>query len=368
MVFKPIIPGLILSLISCAIFEKEQVSQDEPAQKENLDGIRIAWDFRTMVKIAPASYQPPGYYGYARLIQLNDKRLACVYETSAGNTELVFSHDEGKSWDDPQIVFETKNNIAMAVPEIIELNDNSILVACNPRPRTPYTDDRKFGIKVRKSSDGGKSWHQEKLIYEAQSTFVNGCWEPVFLQLPDGEVQLFFANEGIYTTSNEQNISMFRSFDFGEQWTGEPEITGFREGRRDGMPVPLLLIDKGELLVAVEDNKVGEFKPAVYREKLADNWKDGFISGDDPRRLYHPLQNPLAEEIYAGAPYLVRLESGEVLLSYQSTLNRSRRWNQSSMTVEIGDDAGNLFNRRSVPFKIPLEKSGLWNSDRKTHV
>jgi len=342
-----------------------------PSVQTPVDGIRIAWDYRSLTKIAPLDSRT-GYFGYARMVQLSDGQLACVYETSAGNTELVFSTDLGESWGNKQIVFETKNNIAMAVPEIVELSDHSILVACNPRPREPYTEDRRFGIKVRKSADGGLTWQEEQVIYQAQSIFENGCWEPSMVQLPGGEVQLFFANEGIYTTSGEQNISMFRSADSGNSWTVEPEIVGFRKDRRDGMPVPLLLKEKGELLIAVEDNKIGEFKPTIYREKLAGNWSDGTIMATDPRREYAPLTTPLADNIYAGAPYLERLQSGEVLLSYQTNLQRDIAWNKSSMAVEIGDANGHNFSRRSIPFKVPLSKQGLWNSmcviDGKTPV
>jgi len=146
-----------------------------PSVQTPVDGIRIAWDYRSLTKIAPLDSRT-GYFGYARMVQLSDGQLACVYETSAGNTELVFSTDLGESWGNKQIVFETKNNIAMAVPEIVELSDHSILVACNPRPREPYTEDRRFGIKVRKSADGGLTWQEEQVIYQAHSIFENGCW------------------------------------------------------------------------------------------------------------------------------------------------------------------------------------------------
>lgn len=361
---------LTLQLISCAK-EPNLPTGQIPSVQPPVDGIRIAWDYRSLTKIAPLDSRI-GYFGYARMVQLSDGRLACVYETSAGNIELAFNTDLGESWGNKQIVFETKNDIAMAVPEIVELSDHSILVACNPRPHEPYTEDRRFGIKVRKSTDGGLTWGKEQVIYQAQSIFENGCWEPSMVQLPGGEVQLFFANEGIYTTSNEQNISMFRSADLGNSWTVEPEIVGFRKDRRDGMPVPLLLKEKGELLIAVEDNKIGEFKPTVYREKLAGNWSDGTILSTDPRREYAPLTVPLAENIYAGAPYLERLQSGEVLLSYQTNLQRDISWNKSAMAVEIGDENGRNFSRRSTPFKVPLSKQGLWNSmcviDGKTPV
>lgn len=332
-----------------------------PEIQAPVDGIRIGWDFRSLTRIAPLDGRT-GYFGYARMTQLFDGRLACVYETSAGNIELVFSADMGITWGNKQVLFETANNIPPYVPEILELSDYSILVACNPRPREPFTDDRKFGIKVRKSTDGGRTWEQEQVIYQAQSTFENGCWEPSMVQLPGGEVQLFFANEGIYTSSGEQNISMLRSSDFGTTWSTEPVIVGFRKDRRDGMPVPLLLKNKGELLVAIEDNKTDQFKPTIYREKLADNWDDGTILATDPRREYAPQTDPLADNVYAGAPYLEQLKSGEVILSYQTNLQRDNIWDKSSMAVEIGDENGRNFSRRSVPFKMPLSKHGLWNS------
>jgi len=353
---------LMLQMGSCA--KKSNLSSGEiPSIQPSVDGVRIAWDFRSLTKIAPQDSRS-GYFGYARMVQLFDGRLACVYETSSGNIELVFSADQGQTWGNMQVVFETKNNTAMAVPEIAELSDHSILVACNPRPREPYTEDRRFGIKVRKSTDGGLTWGIEQVIYQAQSTFENGCWEPSMVQLPGGEVELFFANEGIYTTTTEQNISMFRSVDFGKSWNAEPEIAGFRKDCRDGMPVPLLLADKGELLIAVEDNKTGEFKPTVYREKLAANWSDGTILATDARREYAPFTNPLADNIYAGAPYLGRLQTGEVVLSYQTNFERDILWNKSAMMTEIGDANGRNFSRRTLPFSVPLSKSGLWNSLR----
>ena len=336
--------------------------KNAPSTVKVIDGIRIAWDYRSMHMIAPVSSDMPGYFGYPRMKELHDGRLACVYETSRGNIELIISDNEGETWTSPQVIFTTERNIPPFVPEIIELFDHSVLVACNPRPQPPYTEDRNFGIKIRKSIDGCKTWQDEQLLYEAQHTFNNGCWEPSFVQLPSGEVQLFFSNEGVYETSNEQNISILSSLDNGETWTKNPKIVSFRKDKRDGMPVPLLLEDRGELIFSVEDNYIDEFKPTIIREKITDNWSTGYVSGDDTRRNYHPLNPRLTKNTYAGAPYIVRLESGEVLLSYQSTLNRSANWEHANMIVEIGDDAGTTFNRRSVPFNMPNEKLALWNS------
>ncbi|PCH71673.1 MAG: hypothetical protein COC06_00025 [Bacteroidales bacterium] len=360
----PLVVSLVIGVVlfsACHKENSEKLTAQEPGRKSPVDGIRISWDYSSGRRIA-SPIQGQGYCGYARMIQLHDERLACVYESAYGNIELVMSTDLGNTWDSPQVVFESKDNIGMAAPEIIELSNHDVLIACNARPRLPYTEDRKFGVKLRKSKDACQTWQKELLIYNAESTFENGCWEPAMLQLPDGEIQLFFANEAIYTHSSEQNISMFRSTDHGETWSSEPLIIGFRKNRRDGMPVPLYLHESNEILIAIEDNKTAEFKPAIYREKLSDNWSEGLISGEDLRRAYHPLRESLTNEIYAGAPYLARLSTGEVLLSYQSTWKRNLNWERANMLVEIGDKTGRNFSHRSVPFEIPLSKSALWNS------
>eukprot|EP01031_Cornospumella_fuschlensis_P008200 gene8200-10116_t len=115
----------------------------------------------------------------------------------------------------------------MAVPDILELKDSSILVCYNPRP-AGNEPSKRFAIRTKKSYDGGNTWQDESLLYEADYRFENGCWEPSAIQLSNGEIQLFFANEGVYTNSTEQNISMFRSNDNGLTWTKKPEMVSFR--------------------------------------------------------------------------------------------------------------------------------------------
>lgn len=108
--------------------------------------------------------------------------------------------------------------------------------------------------------------------------------ERAFVQLPTGEVQFFFANDGVYPNTSEQNISVLKSFDNGFIWIEVPEIIGFRREHRDGIPVPILLPDTGDLLVVTEDKYNGKFKSTIYHEQIFDNWGDGYISSDDTRR------------------------------------------------------------------------------------
>src|SRR5690606_14292683 len=131
-------------------------------------------DHSTLKRVS--AEEGPGYNGYARLIELHDHSLICTYEAS-GNVVVVKSLDGGKSWSVPVTVAAKQDGVNMAVPDIVELDDNSILVCYNPRP-FEIDPDRRFGIRTKKSYDGGMTWEDESLLYEAGYEFENGCWEP----------------------------------------------------------------------------------------------------------------------------------------------------------------------------------------------
>ncbi|MBD2703135.1 exo-alpha-sialidase [Spirosoma sp. BT702] len=317
---------------------------------------QIVWDQKTLRKVSSGSNVR--YSGYARLIQLHDQSLLAVYEAS-GSVVAVKSTDLGDSWSVPIPIAPRQDGINMAVPDVVELKDHSILVCYNPRP---YKIDpsRRFSIRTKKSYDGGQSWQDERLLYEAGFEFSNGCWEPAAIQLPNGEIQLFFANEGIYQTSNEQNISLLRSTDNGLSWTNEPSIVSFRAGSRDGMPAPLLLRNGRDLVFAIEDNGFHNFKPYLIHSTIVQNWHQP-VTGNSADRWY-ALAEPIPDTLYAGAPYLRQLPTGETLLSYQGTENRINRMANAEMKVVVGDSHARNFSQKSVPFSIPAGKSGLWNS------
>jgi hypothetical protein len=336
-----------------------QSASEEIPQKPPVTGSRIAWDHSTLKNVSPDGVT--GYNGYARVIQLHNKSLLCVYE-SRGNVVVVTSNDLGTSWTEPVTVAAKESGINMAVPDVLQLQDNSILIAYNPRPFN-IDPSRRFAIRTKKSYDGGLTWKDERLLHEAGYQFENGCWEPSAIQLPDGEIQLFFANEGPYTSSNEQEISLLRSSDGGLSWTAEPETVSFRAGSRDGMPVPLLVKDYNEIIVAIEDNGHVTFKPYIIRSTIDNNWST-VINGDSPRRSY-ALADKINDYHYAGAPYLGQLTTGEIILSYQGTEGRSSNQIEAAeMKVTIGSAKGLEFNRKTSPFNIPDNRSGLWNSIR----
>ena len=317
---------------------------------EAYTGSRIFWDTATRTTVFNGG-------GYARIIQLQDGRLMAVCES--GGIKIAFSTDKGANWSSATQIVRNPSGISESVPDLIQLADGTIIVAYNPRPHSPYSEDRKFGIRCVRSTDNGKTWSDEIFVNDAQHTFSDGCWEPSMLQLPSGEVQLYFADEGPYTTSNDQQISMCRSFDGGQSWSAAQKIC-YRQGFRDGMPVPVLLKDESEIVVIIEDNGwgYGTFFPTTVRTTLANNWNNYSVGTDDPNRQ-KTLNLNYCPTAVGGAPYLRVLPWGETVMSYQSDYEHNGKL---QMRVAVGNEQARDFKAMSVPFSIGANEEGLWNS------
>ncbi|MCS2364680.1 sialidase family protein [Bacteroides thetaiotaomicron] len=287
----------VLTLLACGNSDGAGEDPGVPylAKKgEPVDGVRIGWDYGTIRQLATRG-------GYPRSIRLQDNTVVAVYENYDTGYEMRCSTDEGSTWGDPVILFPIHSitndkgtaRINIANSEIIQLANGDLLAACNYRPQTPEITP--FAIAVRRSTDNGVTWSDPQIIYEAEPRFSDGCWEPSFLQLPNGEVQVYFANEGPYTHSNEQEISMMTSVDNGKTWGGYKTVC-FRAGSRDGMPVSKVVGD--EIVCVIEDCGFVTFKPYTVRTKLSDNWSSPVLA-DSPNRAM-ALGEPVEDWIYMG--------------------------------------------------------------------
>lgn len=348
--YSLIVFSLLLSISGCSKEIMKAENQTSPTTG-------IVWDQSTLKRVSTTTEQTK-YTSYPRMIQRADKSLIAVYETD-GSIVAVKSTDLGTTWSAPIEIALQSDGTNRAVPDIMELKDHTLLVCYNGRP---YLADpsRKFNIQTKRSVDGGMTWKDERLLYEAGYQFENGCWEPSAVQLPSGEIQLFFANEGDYPQSNEQNISLMRSADNGLSWTKTREVVSFRPGSRDGMPVPLLLNNGNDIVFAIEDNGNGNFKPYTIRNSVAENWAQ--IVGSDSKNRDYALADHIGNEIYAGAPYLRQLKTGQTILSYQGTEGRTNKLDYADMKVVVGNSSAKNFGYKSTPFLIAADKSCLWSS------
>lgn len=282
---------------------------------------------------------------------------------AGGGISCCYSGNGGLTWSAPELIIRSAANIPYAVPDLIQLSDGTIIVGFNPRPSRPYSEDRHFGIRALRSADNGKTWSAPIFVYDASHTFEDGCWEPSFLELPSGELQLYFANENNFTRSNEQEISMCRSFDKGQTWS-EPVRICYRAGSRDGMPVAILT-DSGEIVVIIEDNghpDCGGFRATTVRSPLENNWSGWVDAGSPDRHMI--FADKSEKKPISAAPYIRKLKSGETMASWQG--NRGEREglgeDQYDMFVAVGNSDAMDFKAISQPFGLPLQRHALWNS------
>ncbi|MBD5225110.1 MAG: hypothetical protein HDS68_03965 [Bacteroidales bacterium] len=316
---------------------------------------RLMWDISSQQVIFQSG-------NYARLITLQDGRLMAAAESYGPNgIKVSYSVDNGKYWTSPELIAPNPANVGNAVPDLVQLSDGTILVAYNPRPSEPYSEDRHFGIRTMRSTDNGATWEGPIYIYDASWLGQDGCWEPSFLEMPDGEVHCYFANEHPYTESGEQEISMCRSFDKGLTWS-DPERVTFRAGSRDGMP-SAIITDAGEIVVIVEDNGHGgysSFRATTMRCTVEENWHDCWVSGSSDRRNMI-FSNAEDKEYLSAAPYIRKLPSGYTIASWQG-LAGNRPGGNEDMFVAVGDKDARNFMQVSAPFSQPTDSRSLWNS------
>jgi hypothetical protein len=158
-------------LILFALLSLQQMCSAQkslPKHPVNPRLIHIKWDAGTLRRVAGG--------GYARMIELKNGKLITVYAAANGNTEIVYSIDKGTHWSAPVIVAVKANDIRMDAPDIILLNDGSLMVCYNPRPPFRNTDTSKhFALRIAKSYDDGLTWKDDKLLYEASYLFIDGC-------------------------------------------------------------------------------------------------------------------------------------------------------------------------------------------------
>ena len=327
----------------------------QAVRHEPLNRSRVYWDLTT--RRVPIS--GPSIYG--RLIELQDGRLLMMGASWVRGIEMTYSSDHGATWTKPRVILSQSNMMEYCNPEFMQLADGTILLATNRFPVEPYTEDRRYEVNVMRSTDNGETWSPMTRIYTGTYTPGDGSWEPDFLLLPSGELHCYFSLE--LENSNDQQIMLSRSFDYGYTWS-TPQRVSYRQGHRDGMPVAILT-DNNEIVYSIEDN--GQpgyegFRATTIRCSLEDNWSS-WVDADSPQRsLMHSRPSDLAH--LSAGPYIRKMPGGETLMSWMGECEGvdGKGIDFYHFFVAVGDADARDFRCANEAFYVPEGEQATWGS------
>lgn len=318
----------------------------------------VQWDNTNLICLTPETNQVE----YPRMCRVDENKILFTYHGGASdhwqNSYIRKSYDNGRTWTDPQMIYDKTSNFygsgfyRICNPEMTRLQNGWIIltVVANTNPET----NENCKVLACISKDGGETW-SDPIIVGRERT-----WEPQVVQLPNGEIELLVSSEGDWWGKGgyvEQKIVSSRSTDNGETWT-EYEVASYKPGARDGMPVSVVL--QGNKGVAfIEESVNGGVPPTIQFRGLNQKWETtGWDGRDDDRRW---RVDKLANG--AGAPYMIQLPTGELLIMAHQNQTGSV-WQTCRPTTVLADNTGKNFKYSKVPLAnvLPSQCGAYYNS------
>ena len=347
-----------------AIGELNTVSEKGSHNGKNLTS-SLEPDYRTQRIFRETELVGDSTY-YPRLKKLSDGSYILFFQNGRWGPDIYYKTSKDlASWSEPQLLFgsyklPTGDTRAFATADAAVLQNGDILVVCCYRSFENYTKKpERNGLMMRRSSDNGKTWSEERVIY------VGTTWEPYVLQLRSGEIEVFFTHcapyialYGYNSTIRSTGSAIIRSQDNGE--TFSPNVTeapfeawrvmqcyiGDLNGRKimnDQMPVAVEL-QTGAIAMACETQSLQR----TFGISLGYSY-DNFavplgLTEVGPR-------DRMTNFIPGVAPYLGQFPSGETVLSYTKS---------SLLRLRIGNEKGKSFDKEILP--LEGVSTGLWAS------
>lgn len=315
------------------------------------------------------------YPHYARIRKMSDGSYIQMWQTPSdddvynGNKngkDVYYSLSKDfKTWSTPTELFKSKNVYYDILNRdtrhysngngIVLSNGDFLAVACFRAPEIYNNESYKSfqGLAIRRSTDCGKSWSTEQIIYNGP------CWEPHLMEVEEGVIHCYFAESRPWISGSHSGTSLVISNDGGSTWSPAVGSEPYRVMRKkwysekdntyfytDQMAVGIKLNGTSQLAFAVEcvdsrntSNQETMSSSVVYSPE---NGQWNYLQGDEEASCER--QDKVAS---GGAPYLVQFHSGETIFSYSAT-------SDYKMYYKVGDEKASDFTSKShllLPYK-----------------
>jgi hypothetical protein len=336
-----------------------QINDSIPPVDNSTPRLNIVWD-KTGKKISHEVY----FAEYGRIRRLHGDTLLLIYHCGSPGNEwdnivLRKSYDNGGSWQAPLLVAKDDDPryYGFSTPDLLVLKNGWLLMAYTGRGKPD--DSTHNNIQLCISKDKGQSWSKPAIVSVGRS------WEPGMVQLLGNEIELFFSTElsGSRRSQGrpEQRVTLMTSSNNGQSWSKGKEIA-FMKGGRDGMPIPLVLKDNKGIVVAIESVH-SKKSPYMLWSSMKKKWDYKTLPFEVNGRRWFGA----AGKLWAGAPYIIQLPSGETVVSVQDTggrkINRYTDWKKNTMLVMIGNSIAKNFTNVTYPWpNLPVTEGAYFNS------
>ena len=317
------------------------------------------------------------YPHYARIRKMSDGSYIQMWQTPSdedaynGNKngkDVYYSLSKDfKTWSTPMELFKSKSVYYDIMNRdtrhysngngIVLSNGDFLAVACFRAPEIYNNESYKSyqGLAIRRSTDCGKSWSTEQIIYNGP------CWEPHLMEVEEGVIHCYFAESRPWISGSHSGTSLVISNDGGSSWSPAVGSEPYRVMRKkwysekdntyfytDQMAVGIKLNGTSQLAFAVEcvdsrntSNQETMSSSVVYSPE---NGQWNYLQGDEEASC-----SRLDKVGDGGAPYLVQFHSGETVLTYSSS--------DYKMYYKIGNERAADFSSKSRPV---LPYKGSW--------